>query len=760
MITALMGALLVGAAELPEGAAPKALDFPHFPSRVHAFVWRNWQLVPAQRMAEVIGAQPEDVVRMGRTMGLSGPPEITPDQQKRSYITVIRRNWHLLPYDQMLKLLGWTADELAFTLREDDFLYIKLGLLKPKCEPLTYSPPDDATRRQEEAIARVVREEFPEGVGSVEEPLFHFVAELSEPPAESSARVESRFSPRFCSSYFALYGDPLLDTGAGPYPDGYLARLVASGVDGVWLQGVLYKLAVFPWQPELSERHEERLDSLRRLVERARRQGVGLYLYLNEPRAMPLSFYEQHPELKGVVEGDHAALCTSVPEVREYIRESIASICRAVPDLAGFFTITASENLTNCWSHHRGMDCPRCKDRAPAEVIAEVNATIREGIAEAGAKTRLLAWDWGWQNEWAEAAIAALPKDVALMSVSEWDLPIERGGIKGTVGEYSISAVGPGPRAKRHWGAADAAGLDTIAKIQAGNTWELSSVPYIPAVANVAQHAANLREAGVDGLMLGWTLGGYPSPNLEVVAEMGRAENPPTPEDALRRVAERRFGPLLAPAVVDAWRECSRAFREFPYNIGTVYTAPLQMGPANLLWGAPTGFAATMVGIPYDDLKAWRSIYPADVFAMQLQKVADGFNAALESLRGAAASASLPADGPEAKALANEMTVIEAAAIHFESAAVQSRFVALRDKEAAASSADAAKPIWEELGGIIGRELALAKRLHALQREDSRLGFEATNQYFYVPVDLAEKVLNCRDLLDRWLTERRARFGG
>jgi len=29
------------------------------------------------------------------------------------------------------------------------------------------------------------------------------------------------------------------------------------------------------------------------------------------------------------------------------------------------------------------------------------------------------------------------------MSVSEWSLPIERGGIKTTVGEYSISAVGP-----------------------------------------------------------------------------------------------------------------------------------------------------------------------------------------------------------------------------------------------------------------------------------------------------------------------------
>jgi hypothetical protein len=77
-----------------------------------------------------------------------------------------------------------------------------------------------------------------------------------------------------------------------------------------------------------------------------------------------------------------------------------------------------------------------------------------------------------------------------------------------------------------------------MAKIQAGNTWELSAVPYIPAVAHVAQHMANLRDTGVEGLMLSWTLGGYPSPNLEVVAEMGRGT--PTPDEAMLAVARRR----------------------------------------------------------------------------------------------------------------------------------------------------------------------------------------------------------------------------
>ena len=29
--------------------------------------------------------------------------------------------------------------------------------------------------------------------------------------------------------------------------------------------------------------------------------------------------------------------------------------------------------------------------------------------------------------------------------------------------------------------------------------------------------------------------------------------------------------------------------------------------------------------------------------------------------------------------------------------------------------------------------------------------FEASNRYYHVPLDLVEKGLNCRDLLERWL---------
>ena len=730
---------------LPSGSTPQALRIDHFPDRLHAFVWRNWPLVPLERMALALRARRQYLERIGLSMGLGRQRCISQDQWRRSYITIIRRNWHILPYEQLLALLDWTQERLAFVLREDDFLYIKLGSLKPKCEPLMYSPPDACARARAGEIACLMRAHFPGGICAAEEPLFAFVNELSQ-PAPASRPKESKFSPRFCYSYFALYGDPLLEPETDPYPDGYLARLARAGVDGVWLQAVLHTLAPFPWDASMSARHDERLKNLATLVARARKHGIGIWLYLNEPRAQPLKFFANRPEKKGVVEGDHAALCTSDAEVQRFLSGAVEGICRAVPDLAGFFTITASENLTNCWSHGTGQNCPRCAKRPPGEVIAEVNGLFDKGIRQSGTKVRLLAWDWGWRDAWSGEIIQRLPLETALMSVSEWSLPIERGGIKSAVGEYSISAIGPGPRAQKHWELARKRGLKTIAKIQAGTTWELGSVPYIPAVENVARHAANLRDSKVDGLMLGWTLGGYPSPNLEVVAEI--CEGSTSPGDAIARVAERRFGARIAPHVVTAWREFSAAFGEFPFHIGLVYQSPTHAGPSNLLFEKPSGYKATMVGFPYDDLDAWRAVYPPEIFAAQLEKVAIGFDRALAQLRSAAAN--INCEMAERRQLAAEMSVAEAVSIHFQSAANQARFVLHRN--ALAKALPATEPVSTKaaLKKLLNDEITLARRLHAIQSRDSRIGFEASNHYFYVPVDLAEKIVNCDYLSQRF----------
>jgi len=732
---------------LPMGSAPEPLPVPHFPDALHAYVWRNWSLVPLERLAETVSATPEQLTALGHSMGLSGPPAISAEQEARSYITVIRRNWHLLPYEQILSLLDWDAEKLDFVLREDDFLFIKFGSLKPTAPHLSYAPPSPQAQTRAAEIATWVKEAFPEGTDQREEPLFGFVEALSAPLEHQVTPPEGhRFSPRYCAPYFSLYGDPLEHSDIDPFPPAYLERLKNSGVSAIWMPALLYRLTPFPWDPSMSAGYEARLAHLDTMVKRVKASGVDIFLYLNEPRGLPHSFFEDHPEVKGVSSGEVTALCSSVPEVQAWLKGSVEALCRAVPDLGGIFTITASENLTNCYSKGSAAACARCNERTPAEVIAEVSTLIWEGMSAAGTDAEYIAWDWGWNNAWAPDVIARLPVDAALQSVSEWDLAQVRGGIDTNVGEYSLSAIGPGPRATAHWKAAREHGMKTIAKVQANITWELASVPYVPAVANAAEHAHRLRQAGVGGIMLGWTLGGHPSPNLEVFSAIGAsADN--TPEEAMLEVAAARFGDDLAAPVTSFWKAVSTAYSEYPYHIGVMYNGPQQMGPANLLWGEPTGYRSTMVCFPYDALDIWRAQFPPEVFIQQFEKMANGFDAAADVLAG------LDSTGLDARQRANfeqELRITRACAIHFQSVANQAAFVVARNALIAAP-VDAKGPLVEEIKAILLREITLAKALYSLQCQDSRLGFEASNHYFYIPEDLVEKVINCQYLLHTWL---------
>jgi hypothetical protein len=742
----LAASLATADTSLPEGSSPPAVEFRHFPSRLHAFVWRNWPVVEARRLAEVLGTSAENVRSLAESMGLPPQGPILPQWHDRGYITVLRRNWHLLPYDQMLTLLGMSADDLAYSLREDDFLFIKLGSLKPKCQPLRWSPPDDAARRRAEAIRRIVREIFGPDP-QPEEPRFAFVSRLAKAAAAPPAATVAGGGPRYIYSYFAMYGDPLLHPELDPYPDGLLEKLASVGVNGIWLHTVLRTLAPSPTFPEFGQGHERRLANLQDLVRRAKRHGIDVYLYLNEPRAMPEAFFATRPQLRGVREGDHWALCTSRPEVRRWLTDSLEYVFRQVPGLGGVFTITASENLTNCASHGRQQQCPQCCARVPAEIIAEVNAAIESGVHRGNPGAKVIAWDWGWADAWTPDVIRRLPKSVWLQSVSEWSLPIRRGGTSSVVGEYSISSVGPGPRANRNWELARHAGLKTVAKVQLNNSWELSTVPYLPVLDLVAEHAGNLARRGLDGMMLSWSLGGYPSPNLEVASQF--ATDPAADKEVvLDRVARHRFGDDGSPHARRAWQAFSLAFRQYPFHASVLYQSPVQVGPANLLYAKPTGYHATMTGIPYDDLDGWRGPYPADVFAEQFRQVAERWRPGLDELEQAAAAA--PAD--HAREAHEDLIFARAAHLHFLSVAQQARFTSARNallaNQGQSLSPAARQSLLTSMREAAEAEARTARELWVLARENSCIGYEASNQYFYLPIDLMEKVVNCRDVVD------------
>ena len=118
------------------GSAPQPVAFDHFPGRLQAVVWRNWQLVRPSVLARVLWTNEDRITQLAASMGLPPAEDVPPGLARRAYITVLRRNWHLLPYEQLLPLIGMSRVELAYSLREDDFLFVKLGNLKPQCRPL------------------------------------------------------------------------------------------------------------------------------------------------------------------------------------------------------------------------------------------------------------------------------------------------------------------------------------------------------------------------------------------------------------------------------------------------------------------------------------------------------------------------------------------------------------------------------------------------------------------------------------------------
>ncbi len=737
---------------LPRGDGRPALSSPYFPDRVHEFIWRNWNVVPPVKLADILGTTERNVTAVAESMGLPPMPRVPPEMMKRGYATIIRRNWHLLPYEQLLQLLEWTPERLAFTLREEDFLWIKLGRLKPVCEPLRYQAPDKAAKLAAARIRRVVKADFGATVRRPGVPRFDFVRQLAEPlrrDVKSLAPIADE-QQRLVYSYVAVYGDPLLNPDLNPYPDGLLQRLAAVGINGVWLQGVLRDLAPGGSEfPEFGNDHERRLANLRALVQRARRYGIGVYLYLNEPRAMPASFFKDRPEMAGVREGELTAICTSHPAVRKWMGDALEHVFRDVPGLAGVYTITASENLTSCASHGGWSACPRCRSRSDADIITEVNAVIEAGVHRGNPQAKVLVSDWGWRGHGeAPDMIAKLPKPVCLMSVSEWNLPIERGGVQSKVGEYSISAVGPGPRALLHWPLAAAAGLQRGTEIQFNNTCELASIPYLPVMDLVAEHCRNLVPQKLDAMLIGWTMGGYPSPNFRLAQEISQSTGADI-ATSLETVARERFGPKGAPHARQAWTMMSGGFRQYPFHISVVYTSPVQWGPANPLYPTKTGYSATMWGLPYDDLNGWRGPYPPEVFIRQFEKVVEGWRAGIAEL---ALAVEATPRGRQAE-VAADLRFAQAAALHFESVANQAAFVLARDTLAkSGESLPAAERhrLRQEMKRRLESEIALARQLFTLVQQDAHIGFEPSCQYFYLPLDLVEKVVNCRWLLEHF----------
>ena len=146
--------------ELPMLKEERA-EYKHFPTLFQNFIFRNWESVPTEKIAKVLGTDVETVNELAGDMGLRVPAKYNKKYSERGYLTIIRNNWHILPYSQLLDLIELTEEELAFTLREEDFFGIKLGQTKPDVQPFKYRHLTDEEKEKTKRIKEKLLSKLP-----------------------------------------------------------------------------------------------------------------------------------------------------------------------------------------------------------------------------------------------------------------------------------------------------------------------------------------------------------------------------------------------------------------------------------------------------------------------------------------------------------------------------------------------------------------------------------------------------------------------
>ena len=688
---------------------------PHpFATDWQAVIFRNFGTVSVSALAKVLKTDEKTVETEAKRLGLEGMT-YDPAWKDKGYITVIKNNWYLLDYAGICALTEMTETQLAKTLFDDDFLFVKVGNFKPEVTAPIYTPLTEEQIRLTEAQAKIVRENRSKN----RTPYFQFFKYV---PNVDGISAQSSNELRMVYNYNEPFGDNLMTGDFSAYTDEMLEGLSKLGINAIWKHIVLYELVGLPFDARFGEGWETRLKNMRALCQRLQKYGIKLWLYLNEPRALPMSFYEDKPHLLGVRNEQVGVLCTSAPEVQEYLYNSIKKIVTAVPELGGFFSITASENLTNCYSHPQYdiNACPRCRHRTRVEVCGEINAIYQRAIEDAGSSAKLVAWTWGWTEamgwtmEETLSAVRNLPQSADVMCVSEEGLVIHGDEGDTHLVDYSISQVGPSQRTKEIFLAAKESGHKTVAKMQINNSWECASVPYLPCFELIWEHLQNLKALDVDGHMLSWSLGGYPSFNLSLVSHAKAG-------GTLDGWYQTAFGEDWQ-AVKTASGYFSVGFRNFPFSVTAAYFGPQNVGCANPFYAENTGLPSSMVGYPFDNIDMWRGTFSRKAYAERFRVLSEEWKKGTEALSAV-----------KTHNACNMKRIAEAAYCVLRSVYLHCQWILERDTAAA-----------EE-------EFANTKRLITLSAEDPSIGYEASNHYLYNENTLLEKLLS----LDRLFTENK-----
>ncbi|HOK80126.1 MAG TPA: hypothetical protein PK303_01880 [bacterium] len=476
------------------------------------------------------------------------------------------------------------------------------------------------------------------------------------------------------SPYGDFYGRDIEDA-LKNHPDWYLKEIAKEGFNAVWLHCVLRDIVSSDVFPEFGGKEPEQITALNKMVEKAGKYGLKVFLYFCEPRGIREGdpFWKNHPDVKGqsmvfkgipFFSGRYYALCSSTQKVKEYLYQSSYNLFKKVPGLGGVFMITASEFQTHCYSHYpkwrlkftdssmeewarNPFECRRCEEMEPYEVVSEIITLVNKGIKDASPEAKVIAWNWSWyiiEPDPQKKLISRLPEDVILQA------DFERGGYKNIlnkrleIDEYSLSYTGPSPRFKKLFTLAKERGMKVIAKLQIGSTHELVTVPYIPVPYKIAEKLYRMKKMGVNGYLGCWIFGGDISPMSKVAGKL--SVNPSlSPSIAVKEVAVEEFGKEAASYVIKAWRHFSNAWESYPFSIPFLYWSPVNYATAypfdisaREIQGVPSWLSLPRdknghLAVAGDNLKKWIKPFSADFARKVFKKLLSEWEKGIDVLK-------------------------------------------------------------------------------------------------------------------------------
>jgi hypothetical protein len=461
---------------------------------------------------------------------------------------------------------------------------------------------------------------------------------------------------RNCATDF--YGDEILAEEDKFTPE-YFASIRDGGYTAIWLYGILRDLVTFEEAPHWDKNNAARIEALNRIIARGKEFGVGIYLYINEPKGFfdgePM--FEKHPDLKGAyqpnfldtpiadIEPPHA-FCTQSTFTEEYLTGGFARLFALCPDLAGVIAITATEIHSHCFSHGQQMSCPRCKNSNAIDTVIDVITKIRNGVRQSSETAKVVAWNWSWASYEAPpqpTIISGLPQDVIIQC------DMQRGGSKSVDGidmivdEYSFSYLGPSPLFIETAEVAKKTGHELWAKLMVNTTHEFLSTPYLPLYFRLAKKTIAIRDYNSRGWFACWNYGGHAdTPMAQLGSRIFTDDNfsEEKIDGEVQLLAQKMYGADKADAAFAAWKKFDAAFEYFPFDGTLIYYGPHMHGtglewifeeevtPMPWYWMKGTGRAS-------NDLFSWCGAFTPEQVVQLLTKLTDGWKPGVQILADA-----------------------------------------------------------------------------------------------------------------------------